>query len=84
MCICVCKNAGKGKSMPVIWFMQKFTEMHVYTHGYVCAERPPYIRSFFTCGGFRKLGVPYFGVLIMRILLFRVLYWFPLFSETPM
>ena len=28
-------------------------------------------------------GVPYFGVLIMRILLFRVLHWGPLFSETP-
>ena len=28
-------------------------------------------------------GVPYFGVLIIRILLFRVLYWGPLFSETP-
>ena len=25
------------------------------------------------CGTFRKLGVPYFGVLIIRILLFRVL-----------
>ena len=34
-------------------------------------------------GSFRKLGVPYFGVLIIRILLFRVLYWGPLFSETP-
>ena len=27
-----------------------------------------------TYGRFRKLGVPYFGVLIIRILLFRVLY----------
>ena len=26
-------------------------------------------------GSCRKLGVPYFGVLIIRILLFRVLYW---------
>ena len=34
-------------------------------------------------GSFRKLGVPYFGVLMIRILLFRVLYWGPLFSETP-
>ena len=25
-------------------------------------------------GSFRKLGVPYFGVLIIRILVFRVLY----------
>ena len=33
---------------------------------------------------FRKFGVPYFGVLIIRILLFRVLYQGPLFSETPM
>ena len=33
-------------------------------------------------GSFRKLGVPYFGVLIIRILLFRV-YWGSLFSETP-
>ena len=34
-------------------------------------------------GTFRKEGVPYFGVLIMRILLVRVLYSGPLFSETP-
>ena len=27
--------------------------------------------------------VPYFGVVIVRILLFRVLYLSPLFSETP-
>ena len=32
---------------------------------------------------FRKFRVPYFGVLVIRILLFRVLYWGPLFSETP-
>ena len=32
---------------------------------------------------FRKLGVPYFGVLIIRILVFRVLSLGPLFSETP-
>ena len=36
------------------------------------------------CGSFRTQGVPYFGVLIVRILLFRVLYQGPLFSETPM
>ena len=36
-----------------------------------------------TFGGFRELGVPYFGVLIIRILLFRVLYYGPLFLETP-
>ena len=34
-------------------------------------------------GTFRKEGVPDFGVLIIRILLFRVLYWGPLFSKTP-
>ena len=32
---------------------------------------------------FPKIGVPYFGVLIIRILLFRVLNFGPLFSETP-
>ena len=32
---------------------------------------------------FPKIGVPYLGVLIIRILLFRVLYKGPLFSETP-
>ena len=32
-------------------------------------------------GSFRKLGAPYFGVLM--ILLFRVLNWGPLFTETP-
>ena len=34
-------------------------------------------------GSFRKVGVPNFGVLIIRILLFRVLYLGPLFSDTP-
>ena len=34
-------------------------------------------------GSFRNVGVPHFGVLIIRILLFRVLYLGPLFSETP-
>ena len=34
-------------------------------------------------GSFRKLGVPYFGVLVIKNLLFRVLYLGPLFSETP-
>ena len=34
-------------------------------------------------GSFRNLGVPYFGVLIIKILQFRVLYSGPLFSETP-
>ena len=34
-------------------------------------------------GSFRKQGVPYSRVLIRRILLFRVLYSGPLFSETP-
>ena len=32
---------------------------------------------------FRKLGVHYLVVLIIRILLFGVLYQGPLFSETP-
>ena len=36
------------------------------------------------CGSFRTLGIPYFGVLIVRIVLFRVLCSGPLFSETPM
>ena len=34
-------------------------------------------------GSFGKLGVPYFVVLIIRILLFRVLNLGPLFSTTP-
>ena len=37
----------------------------------------------FLCESFRKLGVPYFGVLILRILLLRVLYPGPR-PETPM
>ena len=32
---------------------------------------------------FPKIRVPYLGVLIISILLFRVLYLGPLFSETP-
>ena len=32
---------------------------------------------------FPKIRVPYFGVLLIWILLFRVLYSDPLFSETP-
>ena len=34
-------------------------------------------------GTSRKLGVPYFGVLTITILLFRVLYLGRLLSETP-
>ena len=34
-------------------------------------------------GSFRKVGVPYFEVLIIRILVFRVLHQGPLFPETP-
>ena len=37
-------------------------------------------------GSFRKVGVPYFGLPIMVSILlfrFRVLYWGPQFSETP-
>ena len=34
-------------------------------------------------GEFPRIRVPYFGVLIIRILLFRVLHQGPLFSETP-
>ena len=36
-----------------------------------------------TSGSFRKLVVPYFGVLIIRILLFRVLYLGPYFRKLP-
>ena len=32
---------------------------------------------------FQKTRVAYFGALIIRSLLCRVLYWGPLFSETP-
>ena len=39
------------------------------------------IESF---GSFRKLGVPYFGVLIVRMALFRVLFLGSTISETPM
>ena len=39
--------------------------------------------SFSTFGSFRNLGLPYFGVLMIRILLFRVFYSGPPFSETP-
>ena len=38
----------------------------------------------FLCGSFQKVGVPYVGVLVIRILPFKVLYSVPLFSETPM
>ena len=33
-------------------------------------------------GGFLKLGVPYWGILIIRTILFWGLYWGPLFWET--
>ena len=41
-------------------------------------------RDWRSYGSFRKQGVPYSGVLIIRILPLRVLYWGPLFSETPL
>ena len=36
------------------------------------------------CRSFRKLGVPSFGVHIIGILLFKLIYQGPPFSETPM
>ena len=42
-----------------------------------------YCISALLFGSFRKLGVRYHGVLIIRSLLSRVLYQGPLFSETP-
>ena len=45
--------------------------------------RPDFSQSSAPIGSFRKLGVPYFGVLRIRILLFKVLFSGPLFSETP-
>ena len=40
-------------------------------------------KTYCAYGTFRKYGVPYFGVLIIRILLVMVLYSVPLLSETP-
>ena len=48
-----------------------FRCLHVDSSGQACVEFP-------------KIGVPYFGVLIIRMLLFRALNFGPLFSETPM
>ena len=42
-----------------------------------------YVHSLYSYGSFRKFGVSDFGVLILRILLLRVPYLGPLFSETP-
>ena len=42
-------------------------------------ERKPQV----TLGGFPKIRVPYFWVLKIRILLFGVLYWDPLFRKLP-
>ena len=44
--------------------------------------RVPLQGSIRVQGVYKNMGLPYFGVLIIRILLFRALYWGPLFSET--
>ena len=49
-----------------------FVCMHVCVH--VCMYVCVYIYIYIYIWGSRKLGVPCFGVLIIRILLFRVLY----------
>ena len=42
------------------------------------------LRYILSYGSFRKLGVPYFGILIIRILLFRVpQYNVPYFRKLP-
>ena len=46
-------------------------------------ERTWYVSCTNLLGSFRKLGVPPFGVLTIRILPCRVPYLGPLFSETP-
>ena len=38
---------------------------------------------YYSYGSFRKLGVLYFVVLVLRIILFRVLCWGRLFSKLP-
>ena len=39
--------------------------------------------TLLSCGSFRKLGVPYFGVLIIRIRLFRYYIRVPYFRKLP-
>ena len=46
-------------------------------------RNPPSLNRQALYGSFRILGAPSFGVLLVRILLFRVLYQGLLFSETP-
>ena len=53
-----------------------------YTYIYIHTHMNTHMSNVYTWE-FPKIGVPYFGVLITRILLFGVLYWGPLLSETP-
>ena len=64
---------------------QRFVSRIAATNAAIKFRKTRCYCSLFKClyGSFRKLGVPYLGVLIVRILLFRVLYLGPLFSEIP-
>ena len=55
-------------------------KINIYIYIYICI----YIYIYIYIWEFPKIGVPYFAVLIISkgILLFGVLYWDPLFSET--
>ena len=53
----------------------------LYIKGYHTGTIRVPLKGSIRVQSFRKLGVPYFGVLITRILLFTVLYQGPLFSD---
>ena len=76
----------KTESVNFLGLMNSATK-GILNHAISMSQTPGDFPSFLALiprnGSFRKLGVPYLGVLIIRILLFRVLYESPLFSETP-
>ena len=73
-------------SQGFIWELPKYLDPRSRNPISYQIPRPYYKGSFkglYKGLGFPKIRGSLFGVLIIRILLFRVLYWDPLFSETP-
>ena len=73
----------KNKEFVFLFFQTKFSSIYIsiYLYIYISIYLYTYISIYiylYICiyiyGSFPNLGVPYFGVLIVRILLFRVLY----------
>ena len=83
VCICMYMYVYVCICMYMYVYVYICLYIHIYIYIYICTCTHIHIYTHRYTWEFPKISDTFFGVLIMRILLFRVLYWGPLFSETP-